>query len=136
MLARSFLLRRSLAILTVTVLGATTMHGRDAEAQTGAARHRVARNGAATDASIDYRGLTITRPPDLAPDPYSPDDTYTDGPIRYNDVHDFSPFPYADSGRQFPYGFDGIGGYGSDLGYNEGQDASVYDRGAFNREAR
>lgn len=129
-----------IAGLTLATVGIGGL-GRPASAQDAATplssrRHVVRVQPTPGDAPVTYRGLTITRPPGDEPDAYGQDDPYADGPVRYNDVRDFSPFPYADSGRQFPFGFDGVGGYGSDLGYNEGQDASVYDRGAFNRDAR
>lgn len=75
------------------------------------------------------RDLTINRRPQNPDTEGSPDDVYVDGPIRYNSVRTFDPVPYADSGRQFPFGLDGIGGYGSDLGFLAGHDSAVYDRG-------
>lgn len=88
---------------------------------------------AAASAPVAYRGLTISRPPEAAPSAGDDEEIYQDGPVRYNDVRDFSPAPYATSGVQFPYGLDGIGGYGSDLDFGAGQDTAVYDRGAGTR---
>lgn len=56
-------------------------------------------------------------------------DLFFDGTISYGDVRLFNPVPSIDSGRQMPYGLDGIGGYGSDYGTSAGQDAALYDRG-------
>jgi hypothetical protein len=83
---------------------------------------------AAVSSTGTVRSLTIIRrpPPTISPDQ---DDIYVDGPIRYNSIRTFDPAPYADSGRQFPFGLDGIGGYGSDLGVDAGHDAAIYDRG-------
>ncbi len=83
---------------------------------------------------MPYHGLTVRRLPDNSAVPESGDqDVYQDGPIRYNDIRDFSPSPYTTSGVQFPYGLDGIGGYGSGFGYSAGEDTAVYDRGAGSR---
>lgn len=79
--------------------------------------------------TVPYRGLTITRPPAAEAGP-DDEEIYQDGPIRYNDVRDFSPSPYTTSGVQVPYGLDGVGGYGSDLDFGGGQDSALYDRGA------
>ena len=84
------------------------------------------RQNASSAPQIAYRGLTVNR---LSEGPDDGDNVLVDGPIRYGDIHGFSPFPYATSGQQFPYGFDGIGGYGSELGIGAGQNASIYDRG-------
>ena len=78
---------------------------------------------------VPYRGLTITRPPAAGTVP-DDQEIYQDGPVRYNDIRDFSPSPYTTSGVQFPYGLDGIGGYGSNLDFGEGQDSALYNRGA------
>ena len=82
--------------------------------------------------TVPYRGLTVTRPPaaETAPDDQ---EIYQDGPVRYNDIRDFSPAPYTTSGVQYPYGLDGVGGYGSDLDFGGGQDSALYDRGAGGR---
>ena len=78
---------------------------------------------AAEARGASYPGLTIRRAP-ISP----PDDIYDDGETRYNDIASFNPAPAITSGTQFPYGLDGIGGYGADLGFAEGQDATVYER--------
>ena len=87
-------------------------------------------SAASVGAPVTYRGLTINRPPEIMPLPGGDQDIYRDGPIRYNDIRDFSPAPYTTSGVQYPYGLDGIGGYGSDLGFGAGQDSALYNRGA------
>ena len=69
------------------------------------------------------RELTIQRRFDNEPD------FFFDGAINYGNVRLFNPVPSIDSGRQLPYGLDGIGGYGSDYGTSAGQDTAVYDRG-------
>lgn len=121
------------ATLTFVLVGSAVVSSATAAQVGSPARHRVARLHPSGAPPVTYRGLTVTRPPVEAPDSDGSDDIYVDGPIRYNDIRDFSPVPAIDSGRQFPFGFDGVGGYGSDLGYNEGQDSTLYDRGAFNR---
>jgi hypothetical protein len=128
-----FLTLKVAAALTSVLLGLTAASSETAAQVGSPARHPASRVQPSGAPPAPYRGLTVTRPPVEAPDPYGSDDIYVDGPIRYNDIRDFSPVPAIDSGRQFPFGFDGVGGYGSDLGYNEGQDAALYDRGAFNR---
>lgn len=80
-------------------------------------------------APVAYRGLTINRPPIAGPGDDG-EDIYRDGPVRYNDIRDFSPAPYVTSGVEYPYGLDGIGGYGSELGFSAGQDTALYNRGA------
>ena len=74
----------------------------------------------------DERGLTIRRRSEPVPDE---DDTLFSGGTHYNDIRLFDPVPSIDSGTQFPYGLDGIGGFGSDLGFNAAEDSHVYDRG-------
>ena len=71
-----------------------------------------------------YRDLTINR----APSAVDEDDVFNDGETRYNDIASFNPAPAVTSGTQLPFGLDGIGGYGRDLGFAEGQDSSVYQR--------
>ena len=77
---------------------------------------------------VAYRGLTINKP---FGDERDGDQGYADDTdrVRYNDIHTFVPNPYTDSGQQFPFGLDGIGGYGSDLGFEAGQDSALYKRG-------
>ena len=74
------------------------------------------------------RGLTINRTFRM---PLTVDglDALQDGPIRYGDIRSFDPDPSVDGGTQLPYGLDGIGGFGSDLGFDAGEHASVYVRG-------
>lgn len=96
-------------------------------------RHRHVRQHRAeivtTGAPVSYRGLTINRNPEGTAVP-DDQDIYQDGPVRYNDIRDFSPSPYTTSGVQFPFGLDGIGGYGSSLDIGSGQDSALYNRGA------
>ncbi|MDX7950369.1 hypothetical protein P7D22_04150 [Lichenihabitans sp. Uapishka_5] len=100
-----------------------------AAAQDG--HHRGARLVAQPTAPMPaYRGLTVTRPPVV---PRDDEEIYQDGPTRYNNIRDFSPSPYVTSGVQFPYGLDGVGGYGNDLGPSGGDDTALYDRGSVNR---
>lgn len=74
-----------------------------------------------------YRGLTINRTSRMSR-PEDDPDPLQDGPIRYGDIRSFDPDPSVDSATQLPYGLDGIGGFGSDLGFDAGEDASVYVR--------
>ena len=108
-----------------------------AGAQSVAPRHRghvpQQRAEIVTDgAPVTYRGLTINRTPQGIPVP-DDQDIYQDGPVRYNDIRDFSPSPYTTSGVQYPFGLDGIGGYGSGLEVGSGEDSALYDRGAGTR---
>ncbi len=79
------------------------------------------------ESSVHERGLTIRRR--FEPAPEANDDPLFDGATHYNNVRLFDPAPTVDSGTQFPYGLDGIGGYGSDLGLSAAANESVYDRG-------
>lgn len=89
--------------------------------------HRPASIRIIGERSADIRGLTITK---RAPDRGNGENNATvDGPTRYGDISTFDPVPYIDSGLQYPYGFDGIGGFGSDMGLRAGADASLYQRG-------
>ena len=96
-----------------------------------AAGFRPARTGlhATREQRTTDRALTINRPfapPFAANEP----DPLEFGSMRYGDVRSFSPFPTITSGTQLPYGLDGVGGFGSDVGFSAGSDATVYDRGS------
>lgn len=78
-------------------------------------------------AAADGRALTVRRHFEVAPT--DEDDPLFDGATHYNNIRLFDPFPSVDSGTQLPYGLDGIGGFGSDLGFSAAADARVYDRG-------
>lgn len=94
----------------------------------GTPSHRAGRSVAnETPDGHGYRGLTINRDPMSLP--RSEYDELSGGTIRYGDIRSFDPDPSIDSGRQLPYGLDGVGGFGSDLGFDAGADADVYDRG-------
>lgn len=88
------------------------------------ARHGATERQASTTSS--YRGLTINRAPDVGDD--TDPDVLVDGNTRYNDIRSFNPAPYVTSGYQFPFGLDGVGGYGDDLGFDAGNSASLYQR--------
>ena len=78
------------------------------------------------------RPLTVTRPPEsIYAQPYvggDPDFVGHDPDEVYGNVANFNPEPYVTSGTQFPFGLDGIGGWGSDLGFEAGQSSTVYQR--------
>lgn len=78
-------------------------------------------------AGSQERDLTITRR--FAPAPTDEPGSFFESGTAYNNIRAFVPDPKTDSGTQLPYGLDGIGGYGSDLGFSAGQDTAVYDRG-------
>ena len=84
-------------------------------------------------AAPTYHGLTINKHFEGAPTPdiFGNESGLSgeDGDVAYGDIRRFDPVPYIDSGLQFPYGLDGIGGYGSDLGFEAGQDTAIYQRG-------
>lgn len=88
--------------------------------------HAKARNAQVAVRTGD-RTLTVRRHLETIPD--EEDDPLFDGATHYNNVRLFSPVPSVDSGTQLPYGLDGIGGFGSDLGFSAAADARVYDRG-------
>ena len=94
-----------------------------------AARHKNGTRSANQHTSAaGFRGLTINR----SAVPYSQSEDLNplrDGPILYGDIRSFDPEPSVDSGTQLPFGLDGVGGFGSDLGFDAGEDASIYDRG-------
>lgn len=117
-------------LLVVAMLGVGAPGAMAQDAASGQ-HHRIKRVRLvpAPVAPVAYRGLTINRPP-VAGREDDGDDIYRDGPIRYNDIRDFSPAPYVTSGVEYPYGLDGIGGYGSELGFGAGQDTALYNRGA------
>ena len=75
---------------------------------------------------VAERRLTVRKR--IAPE--GDEDVFTESGTVYGDVAAYVPAPLIDSGVQFPYGLDGVGGYGSDLGFAAGNDGEVYDRGA------
>lgn len=89
------------------------------EGRTRTHAHRVA----TFDGGSGVRELTVKRRFESA------GDLFFDSTISYGNVRLFNPVPSIDSGRQLPYGLDGIGGYGSDYGTSAGQDAALYNRG-------
>lgn len=85
----------------------------------------------ASDRSLaSERSLTVRKPLGAGEN----GDIFVDGGTVYGDVAAFVPAPRIDSGVQFPYGLDGVGGYGSDLGFSAGNDSANYDRGALDAQ--
>ena len=79
------------------------------------------------------RALTIVRPPSGPyPEPYvggDPNFLGQNDEDVYGTVANFNPVPPITSGVQYPYGLDGAGGYGDNLGFEAGQSEQTYQRG-------
>lgn len=111
------------------VLLAGTPAGR-AMAQEGLqkARHRHRAHAVLSESAA--RPLTVNPAP-VAPAPpatFEPSLVGQDDADSYGNIAAFNPSPYTTSGTQFPFGLDGVGGFGSDLGFGAGEDGSVYQR--------
>jgi hypothetical protein len=126
-------LRRAVSTVlfsSVAVL-ACSEAGRSEEARTRAGHRRVHATAFTRQASA--RSLTV-RPPQrgVYANPYVGCDPSSfigqDDDDAYGNVASFNPAPAITSGVQFPFGLDGVGGYGSDLGFEAGQSETVYQR--------
>ena len=90
-------------------------------------RRRASASSRRADRTAD-RALTINRE-FSRPSNVDRSDPLEFGTFVYGDVRSFNPFPTVTSGTQLPYGLDGIGGFGSDVGFSAGSDSALYDRG-------
>jgi hypothetical protein len=127
---RSFRRAVSSVLFVSVAIVLCTEAGWAEESQTRAGHRRV---HVAPTRQASARSLTV-RPPRRGAyvNPYVGGDPSSfigqDDDDAYGHVANFNPAPAITSGVQLPFGLDGIGGYGSDLGFEAGQSESIYQR--------